>query len=291
MDRRSFLKMLAVGSSGFALGVKPGNASASEAVDSTEFYAVLVDTTKCIGCMLCERACAELNDLKERNLTDRTVFDVRRPTTISQYTVVNRFDTEKGEVFVKRQCMHCNQASCVSACPVHAFQKMKEGPVEWNTNCFGCRYCMVACPFDVPKIEYNSPTPSIKKCDFCFNSKIKNGEVPACVSACPAEALTFGTRREMLEEARKRIYEKPDLYNHHIYGEHEVGGTAWLYLSPVPFDQIGFRTDLGTKPYPQYTKGYLTNISIVDLVAPPLLLGLSYIAGNRSKKAKDDHED
>ena len=291
VDRRSFLKMLAVSSSGLALGVRPGIVSAANAVDGTEFCAVLVDTTKCIGCMLCERACAELNELKERDLTDRSVLDIRRPTTVSQYTVVNRYNTQKGEVFVKMQCMHCNQASCVSACPVHALQKQHEGPVEWNTNCFGCRYCMVACPFDIPKIEYNSPTPRIQKCDFCFDTRIKKGGLPACVEACPVGALKFGTRRELLEEARQRIYAQPDKYYHHIYGEHEIGGTGWLYLSAVPFNQIGFRTDLGTRPYPQYTKNYLTNIAVVDLIAPPLLLGLSYIAGAKSKNTKDDQED
>ena len=282
--------MLAAGSSGLALGVKPGTATASEAVDGMEFCAVLVDTTKCIGCMLCERACAEVHALEGRDLTDRSVLDAGRSTGASQHTVVNRYDTEKGEVFVKTQCMHCNQASCVSACPVHALQKQPEGPVEWNTNCFGCRYCMVSCPFDIPKIEYSSPTPRIMKCDFCLE-RIRDGGLPACVEACPVDALTFGTRRGMLEEARKRIHDEPDAYHHHIYGEHEVGGTGWLYLSPVPFDQIGFRTDLGTRPYPQYTKGYLTNIAVVDLIAPPLLLGLSYLAGVRSKGDRDGNED
>ncbi len=283
--------MLAVGSSGLALGARPGIARAAEAGDTTEFCAVLVDATKCIGCRLCERACAEANSLPEPDLGDRSVLGTRRFTDVSRFTVVNRYETEKGEVYVKTQCMHCNQAACVSACPVNALKKRREGPVEWSSNCFGCRYCMVACPFDIPKIEYDSPAPSILKCGFCFQEKISKNEIPACVEACPVGALQFGTRRDMLEEARTRIYTEPDKYVHHIYGEHEVGGTGWLYLSPVPFDQIGFRTDLGTRPYPQYTKGYLTNIAVVDLIAPPLLLGLSYIASTRFKGTRDERED
>jgi len=289
MERRKFLKVLATGVSGLAFGnaLKPKSLKAEETSEAgdKELLGALVDTTRCIGCRSCEDACSEANSLPAPDLDDETIFDKRRTSSETQYTVVNRYETEdEEEIFVKTQCMHCNQPGCASACLVKAMHKTKEGPVIWETNCIGCRYCMIACPFDIPKFEYNTPFPKIQKCTFCWENRVSKGEQPACVEACPAEALMFGTRRELIEEANKRIYEDPDTYYHHIYGEHEVGGTSWLYLSAVPFDQIGFRTDLGTTPYPKLTKGFLTNIAVVDLVVPALLLGISYAV----KKKNDD---
>ena len=145
---------------------------------------------------------------------------------------------------------------------------------------------MVACPFDIPKFEYNSPMPKIQKCNFCWEKKVSQGQHPACVEICPTEAIYFGTRREMIEEAKRRIYQKPSKYYHQIYGENEVGGTSWVYLAAVPFEEIGFRTDLGTTPYPKLSKGFLTNIAVIDLVVPTLLLGISYVV----KKMADQQE-
>ncbi len=288
MERRNFLKVLATGVSGMAFGnvIRPKSLNAKETGEGgdKEFLGVLVDTTRCIGCRNCEMACAEANNMPLPDLDDETIFDEKRLTSETSYTVVNRYKTEDEEIFVKTQCMHCNQPGCVSACLVSAMHKTEEGPVIWETNCIGCRYCMVACPFDIPKFEYNSPVPKIQKCTFCWENAVKKGGIPACVEACPSEALVFGTRRELIEEANKRIYRKPEAYYHHIYGEHEVGGTSWLYLSAVPFEQIGFRTDLGTTPYPKLTKGFLTNIAVIDLVVPALLLGINYAV----KKKKDD---
>ena len=149
----------------------------------------------------------------------------------------------------------------------------------------GCRFCMVSCPYDIPKFEFNSPNPRILKCRMCAD-RLQEGKMPACVENCPAEALTFGTRREMLDLARTRIAEEPDKYVHHIYGEHEVGGTGWLYLSAVPFDQIGFRTDLGTTPYPQYTREFLYAVPVILTLFPALL----YAVSNATKRNNDDTE-
>ncbi len=207
-------------------------------------------------------------------IDDLPIFEKERRTTVDQWTVVNRYETEKGEVFVKRQCMHCNQPGCVAACLVKAMEKRKEGPVTWETNCMGCRYCMPSCPFEIPKFEFHSANPKIQKCNLCWE-RLKKGEKPACVENCPEEALLFGPRRELLEEARRRIYQKPGNYIPHIYGEHEVGGTGILYLSKVPFEQIGFRTDLGTTPYPEYTKGFLYAVPLVLLLWPSFLIGVN----------------
>jgi Fe-S-cluster-containing dehydrogenase component len=288
MSRRGFLKRLVFGA-GAASGVllAPGLAEASEGKESEcEFLGVLVDTTRCIGCRACEAACAQVNGFPVPDMTDRSVFEKPRKTSVTALTVVNRYETDKGEVFVKTQCMHCNQPGCVAPCLVKAMVKKKEGPVVWNLNCMGCRICMVSCPFDMPKFEYDSPTPKIQKCSLCWD-RLKKGEKPACVEACPQEALVFGTRRDLLDEARKRIYQAPaGTYVRHIYGEHEVGGTGILYLSSVPFKKIGFRTDLGNKAFPELTLNFLYTIVVVDLILPAFLVGISVLTRRKKKNAK-----
>ena len=139
--------------------------------------------------------------------------------------------------------------------------------------CIGCRYCMLACPWDVPTAEWNTLAPKISKCTHCadradqpvpiaFNGKplsddagkrfVESIATPACVKACPADALRFGTRDEMLAIAHKRISDRPDKYVDHIYGEKELGGTSVVYLSAVPFEKLGFPT-YGEKPFPAFT--------------------------------------
>ncbi|MCK7540001.1 MAG: 4Fe-4S dicluster domain-containing protein [Marinilabiliales bacterium] len=140
--------------------------------------------------------------------------------------------------------------------------------------CMGCRYCMVSCPFDMPKFEYHSSNPKIQKCDMCYD-RIMKGEIPACVENCPADALIFGTRRELITEARKRIVENPEHYVDHIYGEHEAGGTGWLYLSPVPFNELGFNTTIQKSSYPALSKGFLYSVPAVFVLCAAILTGYS----------------
>ncbi len=279
--------MMVVGPSGLVMAAKPGSALAAEEVPGDPF-AVLVDTTKCIGCHLCETACAEINGLPEPDLSKEATKE-RRKTDDTKYTVVNKYKTKTGKsVNVKTQCMHCQSAGCQSACPVGAFHKEKEGAVTWHENCFGCRYCMVACPFDIPKFEYETPAPEIKKCTFCYETRLKKGEQPGCVSVCPTGALKFGKRSELIKEAHERIAATPDTYVDHVYGEKEVGGTSWLYLSAVSFDQIGFRTDMGERPIPEYSKPFMDTVHMVDFVVPPVVLGMTYLA---KRKHDNSHSD
>jgi len=287
INRRSFLKVLGGGMAGAALGssLLPGKPRAAEIVKAKQFSGVLVDTTRCVGCRSCEEACASAHHMTILDINDQSVFDKPRNTTVGQWTVVNRYQTEKGEVFVKKQCMHCNQPGCVSACLVNAMQKREEGPVTWDTNCMGCRYCMPSCPFEIPKFEYQSSAPRIQKCNLCWE-RLRHGEKPACVEACPEQALFFATRKELIEEANKRIYQKPGDYIHHIYGEHEVGGTGYLYLSKVPFEQIGFRTDLGTTAYPEFTKGFLYSVPLVLLLWPAFLIGVNTLTKREDEKKR-----
>lgn len=291
MDRRRFLKSLGVGilgAAGGALTARRSKASEMVSESGKEFKGVLVDTTRCIGCRSCEEACAEVHGLPVPDIGDNSVFKEKRDTSTTQLTVVNRYETERGAFFVKRQCMHCGQPGCVAACLVKAMQKHDEGPVTWATNCMGCRYCMVSCPFDIPKFEYNSWNPKIQKCNLCWEERVKDGGIPGCVEACPTETLLFGTKRELVEEARYRIYREPKKYFNYIYGENDVGGTSWIYLSAVPFEQIGFRTDLGTVAYPEYSTGFLYSVPIVLILWPAFLMGLSYLTRREEEIEKKE---
>jgi formate dehydrogenase iron-sulfur subunit len=280
MNRRGFLQLAGA----VAGGAVAGDARRADAATTTANadWAVLVDLTRCIGCRSCEAACAEANALPEPDWTDDFSYAAPRPVTEGQWTSVNRFDTSQGEVFVKRQCMHCVEPACAAGCLTKALYKTDEGPVVWAADrCMGCRYCMISCPFDMPRFEYASANPRITKCQMCHQKVREEGEgaQPACVENCPAEALTFGPRDELLEIARERIYQNPGEYVSHVYGEHEVGGTGWLYISPVPFDELGFRTDLGTESYPEKTRGFLTAVPLVLLLWPAFLMALRRATG------------
>ncbi len=282
--RRKFLQFTGM-AAGASLLLGPKNTfGAITEKDTSQQYAMLNDTTRCVGCQACERACAEKNCFPISET--KPEIDTQRNTSTEALTVVNAYPTDnKGIVFNKTQCMHCDQPACVSACLVNAMYKTKEGPVIWREDkCMGCRYCMIACPYDVPKFEYGSLNPKIKKCVMCYD-RLKEGRIPACSEACPQEAILFGKRGELLDIAKKRIYDHPTDYVRHIYGEDEVGGTNMLYLAGVPFEQLGFRTDLGTIPYPEYTKTFLYSVPLALLLAPAFMLGL-----RQATKRKDDKD-
>ena len=285
MDRKHFLKLL--GAAGMTLA---GRRAGAETPSREEFIGVLVDTTRCIGCRSCEIACAEAHGLEVPDVENDGALESLRTTSEKQWTVVNRYETEKGEIFVKRQCMHCWQPACAAACLTNAMYKTKEGPVIWRSSkCMGCRYCMVSCPFDVPKFEYREWNPRIQKCNMCWE-RLQEGEKPACVETCPTGALMFGSKRELMEIARVRVYNHPTRYVHHIYGEHEAGGTGWLYLASVPFDRIGFRTDLGTTPYPEYTRNFLYGVPVILFGLPAFLLGLNFLSEREDEEEGGEDE-
>jgi formate dehydrogenase iron-sulfur subunit len=278
LSRRTFFKVNAVGAAGLTGLARPASASV-EAGAGPDARAMLVDTTKCIGCRACEAACSEANGNAEPEmLGDDRVFDRHRDTEPQAYTVVNRYSApaqaEEDSRYIKTQCMHCVDPACASACPARALEKTATGPVIYNPErCLGCRYCMMACPFDIPKFEYTHAVPYIKKCQFCAERQAK-GLLPACAEVCPSGALQFGTREALLEEARTRIYQNPTKYAHHIYGEHEAGGTSWLYISDLRPEELGLKTGLSTTPYPALTDTALSAVPVVMTLWPPLLMAL-----------------
>jgi Fe-S-cluster-containing dehydrogenase component len=277
MNRRDFLKTAGV--VGTTLAAGGARASDPPGEIDTEFVGVLVDTTRCIGCRACELACGREHDLLVPDATADGALEEERTTSEKQWTVVNRYETSKGTAYVKSQCLHCWQPACVAACLTKAMYKTRGGPVIWRPDkCMGCRFCMISCPFNIPKFEYHSWNPKIQKCSLCFE-RLEEGKKPACVAACPTDALTFGEKRKLIEIARVRIYNHPGRYVHKIYGEHEVGGTGWLYLSAVPFEELGFPMDLGTTPYPEYTRDFLYGVPLVLFGLPALMVGLHLMAG------------
>jgi formate dehydrogenase iron-sulfur subunit len=247
VSRRDFLKIsgTVAGTAAASLtGVRTASASHHE-LDPDRF-GVLTDYTECIGCRRCEWACAEENDLPFGSLEscdDQSVFEQMRRPDEKQFTVVNRYAPEPDSnkpLDVKVQCMHCEHPACVSACIVGALEKNPLGPVTYDPwKCIGCRYCMVACPFQIPAYEYKDPlTPKVMKCTMCSDRTLKEGRKPACVEMCPVEALVFGPRSELLELARNRIRRNPDRYIPHVYGEYDGGGSSWLMIADRDFEEV-----------------------------------------------------
>lgn len=298
-DRRDFLKALAGTGIATAFGsTERASADVGTLPGYPNQFGVLVDTTLCIGCRRCEWACKEWNKLpNQRPLKeyekDYGVFDTNRRTHADAYTVVNRFENPRDAskpIYVKKQCMHCYEPGCASSCFVKAFTKQSVGAVTYDASlCVGCRYCMAACPFDMPAYQYdNAFTPEVTKCTFCFDRIIKDGGVPACVGICPVETMTFGRRTDLIELGHQKIRDNPGKYVKHVYGEQEVGGTSWLYLSAVPFNMIGFRTDLGTTPIPSMGKPFLSLVAPVFIAVPALCMGFYSFKRRRDRLAEDE---
>jgi Fe-S-cluster-containing dehydrogenase component len=296
ISRRKFLKWIGAAGLGSTIGKSALAASTKHFEGYPESFGVLHDITRCVGCRSCEAACAKVNELPlpDKPFTDLSVLQEKRRTTETAYTVVNKYEVagKKAPVFVKKQCNHCLEPACASVCFVRAFKKTETGAVTYDASvCVGCRYCMIACPFEIPAYEYNEAlTPRIMKCTMCYPRVIK-GQLPACVEACPTEALTFGKRVDLINIARERIRKYPDRYIDHIYGETEMGGTSWLYISGVPFSEIGMREDLGVTPAPKLTSGALSAVPVVVGLWPVFLMGLFAISKRKEIVSRQELEE
>ena len=297
MNRRKFLKGSLLGGAAASVVSKSRNADASASFGGyPDAMGVLVDLTRCVGCRSCEAACNKEQGLPApaQSFDDLSVLDHERRTSEGAYTVVNRYEIpgQDHPLFRKIQCNHCNEPACLTSCFVNAYTKTPEGAVIYDpTVCVGCRTCMVACPFYIPAYSYSSVlNPVIKKCIFCYDTRLKFGRPPACVESCPREALTFGKRKDLIKTGNQRIKNHPDLYEDHIYGENEVGGTSWMYLSSAPFDQVGFDTDLGTQPILSYVKEFLTVVPMVLTIWPALFAGFHLLATRKDKQKKEEEK-
>ena len=273
------------------LGESANAASTKEFTGYPDGYGVLHDITRCVGCRSCEEGCKTVNELPKpaKAYSDQSVFNKKRRFSTTEFTVVNKSVPNGSPIFWKTQCNHCLEPACASVCFVNAFKKQPNGAVVYDASvCVGCRYCMMACPFEVPTYEYDDPyTPEIVKCTMCA-PRIEKGLLPGCVESCPTESLIFGKRADLLKIARARIEKYPDRYVDHIYGEHEMGGTSWLYLSSVPFKDLGMREDLGNTPAPKLTSGALHVVPMVVSLWPIFLAGMYGMAKRRNKIADEE---
>jgi len=239
--------------------------------------AILYDATMCVGCKACEKACAERNALP---YDDEIAAESKQ--SAHKFTVV----LSSGDKFMRRLCMNCQDPACASACPVGALHKTAEGPVTYDgSRCIGCRYCMVACPFSVPKYEWNKLLPLVRKCDMCAD-RLAAGQPTACAEACPTGATKFGDRDALIAEAQDRVNGTPDQYFRHIYGLDEVGGTSVLLLSSIPFEQFGYKVDLPHEPMPMLTYRALVHVPDVVTLGAALLGGIYWITNRRAEVAE-----
>ena len=302
LNRRTLLKLGLAATSGVAapaIAAEGPQVPKERPPASANYVGVLVDTTLCIGCRKCEEACNRRNHLPRtaESFADRDVLRSFRRPTETAFTVVNQFPGSPSpdqagvsQTYCKVQCMHCLYPSCVSACIVGALTKVSDGSVVYNpTICIGCRYCQVACPFEIPAYEFHVPlTPRVRKCEFCADRTKGTGADPACAASCPTEALVFGRRADLVALAKDRLQRRPDRYVNHIYGETEVGGTSWLYLTGRPVREVGL-LDLPDAPPPQLTEAIQHGIfkyGIIPVAFYGALAGLMWF--NHRKHPPDD---
>lgn len=268
IKRRNFLKIAAGGGLLLAGGV-PAMARDPKQL-SAEAVGMLYDATACIGCRACQSACKQHNEMPVEHSSPDSVWD--DPVDLSSKTLniikvyatgsgVNKDSETDGYSFIKRHCMHCVDPACVSACPVSALKKdARTGVVSYDKGaCIGCRYCQLACPYNIPKFEYDKAFPQIRKCQLCEH-RFKDNKFSACCEFCPTGASIFGKVSDLLAEAKKRLTLKPGEYYSYpvahvksaqvsyrpvakylprVYGEKEGGGSQVLMLAAVPFEKLG----------------------------------------------------
>lgn len=284
LSRREFLKAAGAGAAAVtATCVLAGPASPALAsgAASAESFGMLIDVTRCNGCQSCALACKKTFNRPNPKI---------EPTALSSeaYTFIDlRPSADSGETInVKRQCMQCQQPACVSACTVGALRKTASGPVVYDSNkCIGCRYCQYACPFGVPTYDWDNPLGLIHKCQLCVE-RLEQGELPACVDSCPVGALRFGRRSDLLKQAHAQIRSNPGRYIDQVYGEYEAGGTSVLYLSGVPFSQLGL-PELGDQNISHYAEAVMKKTPVVAASVATLATGLYWLLKRRDLRMSE----
>ncbi|HZY04712.1 MAG TPA: hydrogenase 2 operon protein HybA [Anaeromyxobacteraceae bacterium] len=289
VSRRTVLRVLGAGAAGAAAaGALPAQARVRPTLPP-DAKGLLYDSTLCIGCRACVTKCKEANELPpDARPMMGAVYDAPADLNATTKTVIQLHQEGGKSAFMKRQCMQCVDPACVTACMIHAFQKGKEGVITYEkSRCIGCRYCQIACPFNVPKFEWAKAVPKIVKCELCRHRK----EGPACSEVCPRGAVVYGKTADLLAQAKRRIAAEPKRYFPKVYGETDGGGTQCLYLAPawVSFEKLGL-PDLGAEGVPQKAVG-LQHALYQGMVAPAVLYAaLGFVVWrNRKSQQKEEH--
>ena len=248
-------------------------------------YAILTDITKCIGCLECVAACKETNKLE---MDIPRIWQKNDGLSAENWTSV----LEKPDKhYIRKQCRHCLEPACASACPVGALHTTKEGAVVYdNDKCLGCRYCMMACPYGIPRYDWDQKVPYVRKCIMCYD-RIREGKQPACTETCPTGATIFGTREELIKLAHDRIRENPGKYIDRVWGEHEIGGTSVLYISDIDLGFLAYQTNLGDKALPERTAPAMKAVPVAFVGMGGVMYGLNWIVRRRMELRKKGETD
>lgn len=289
ISRRSALKAMAAAATTVATTLAPRDTQAAAVVAPPDAVGMLYDSTRCIGCKACMVACNKANDLTPDTALSGGLWHM--PLDLNEHTknIIKLYQDPKdrSHAFIKRQCMHCLDPACAGACMLGALQKREYGIVTYKADlCIGCRYCEMACPFNVPKFEWSKAIPKMVKCELC-NHRIAEGKGPACCEVCPVEAVIYGKRADLLAEAHRRLEQNPGLYVPKVYGEHEAGGTQVLYLAHVDFEKLGLPA-VGDTAVPEAAR-IVQHTIYKGFVAPAVLYGLLAAVMFRNRK-KDGAE-
>ncbi len=246
VDRRTLFKIAAAGCAGLA-GIRKAHAAMAQS--TSDKLGLLYDATRCIGCKACVTACSDANGLTPDPGSSDGLYQAPEALNAHTKNIIKLYRSADGSEwsYMKQQCMHCADPACVLACPLSALYKGDFGIVSWNgATCLGCRCCQISCPFNVPKFEWNHVNPKVVKCELC-RQRLELGQEPACTAVCPRQAVIFGKREDLLNDAHRRIAATPGKYfEERVYGEFDGGGTQSLYLSHVAFSKLGL-PELGTR--------------------------------------------
>ena len=296
-SRRDFLKLVgATGAGLVAAGAVSAGANEGMHINNDEL-GMLYDATKCVGCKACMSACKRVNSdfgglsYEKAKFDSDGLWDAPSDLSGSTRTLIKLFkESNKKWSYVKYSCMHCQKPSCVSVCPVSAMTRDKiTGTVDYNKNtCIGCRYCQIACAFNIPKFQWEKAIPQIVKCDMCKNTNLLKKGITGCAEACPTGAIMFGKRKDLLAEATKRLQDKPGTYVNHIYGEKEVGGTNHLYLSAMPFNKLGL--PILNEEAPAEFSEKIQHTIYKGFIAPVALYGTLCFIALKNRKGHGDVE-
>jgi Fe-S-cluster-containing dehydrogenase component len=288
-SRREFIGLLGATGAGL-LAACTEAAGQARAVNNDEL-GMLYDATRCVGCKACMTACKRVNfksgalSYEQAPFDPDGLWDAPDDLSGSTRTLIKLYKENPTRwSYVKYSCMHCQEPSCVSVCPVSAMTKDKvTGIVDYDKmKCIGCRYCQIACAFNIPRFQWDRKAPQIVKCDLCRHTNLRVKRLPACAEVCPAGAISFGKRGALLQDARARIKADPARYVDYIYGEHEVGGTNQLYLAGLPFSDLGLRK-LPDRAPAEFSE-HIQHTIYQGFIAPVALYGIFFAIALRNRR-------